>query len=258
MYREELKTIAGTAKKKNKMFKNTPLKYALSCILGGMYVAFGTMLSYSMGAGLEASGSTYSYKIAMGLSFGIALCLIVFAGADLYTSNNMVMTIGASEKETTWADALKLWGFCWIGNLIGSVILAWMLVYGGLINDTSAEFIAHYVDMKTSITVGQMIIRGILCNMLVCLASWCSYKVKNEAAKVLLIAWCVFAFFTAGFEHSIANMGLFSIGLMVPQGAGLAIGKVISSLFFVTIGNTIGGAIVVGLSYVFMTGKDNK
>lgn len=258
MYREELNMIAGTAKKKTKMLKKTPSKYALSCILGGVYVAFGTMLSYSIGAGLEASGSAYSYKIAMGLSFGIALCLLVFAGGDLYTSNNLVMTVGASEKETTWVDAFKLWGFCWIGNLIGSVIAAWMFVNGGLISDTTGEFIAHYVEMKTSLPISQMIIRGILCNILVCLASWCSYKLKNEAAKLLMIAWCVFAFFTAGYEHSVANMGLFSIGLMIPQGAGLAIGKVISSLFFVTIGNTIGGAIVVGLSYVFMTNKEDK
>ena len=133
-----------------------------------------------------------------------------------------------------------------------------MFVNGGLISDTTGEFIAHYVEMKTSLPISQMIIRGILCNILVCLASWCSYKLKNEAAKLLMIAWCVFAFFTAGYEHSVANMGLFSIGLMIPQGAGLAIGKVISSLFFVTIGNTIGGAIVVGLSYVFMTNKEDK
>ncbi|SFU55292.1 hydrosulfide channel, FNT family [Clostridium sp. DSM 8431] len=256
MYREELKTIAGTAKKKNKMLTKTPAKYALSCMLGGVYVAFGTMLSYSMGAGLQTTGSAYAYKIVMGLAFGIALCLVIFAGADLYTSNNMVMAIGATEKETTWIDAFKLWGFCWIGNLIGSVIAGWLFVNAGLFNDSAAEFIVHYVEMKTGLTLGQMLIRGILCNMLVCLASWCSYKMKNEAAKVLMIAWCVFAFFTAGYEHSIANMGLFAIGLFLPQGSVLALSKVITSLIVVTIGNTIGGAVIVGLSYVFMTNKE--
>ena len=258
MYKEELKMIAATAKKKNKMLKNSPSRYALSCILGGVYVAFGTMLSYTMGAGLYSTGSAYGYKIAMGLSFGIALSLIVFAGADLYTSNNLVMTVGASQKETTWMDALKLWGFCWIGNLMGSVIAAWMFVQGGLVTDTLGEFVVKFTDMKTSLTVDDMIIRGVLCNMLVCLASWCTYKMKNEAAKLLMLAWCVLAFFTAGYEHSIANMGLFSIALMIPQGASIAIAKVISSLFFVTIGNTIGGALVVGLSYIFMTGKEEK
>lgn len=255
MYSEELKSIAATAKKKNKMLKNTPSKYALSCILGGVYVSFGTMLSYGIGASLEHANSP-SYKIAMGLSFGIALCLIVFAGADLYTSNNMVMTIGASEKENTWADAFKLWGFCWIGNLIGSMIAAFLFVKGGLVNDVAGEFIVNYVDMKSKLPIDQMIIRGILCNMLVCLASWCSYKMKNEAAKLLMILWCVFAFFAAGYEHSIANMGLMGIALLVPQGASLAIGGIIKNLVFVTIGNTIGGAVVVGLSYVYMTKKE--
>ena len=255
MYSEELKSIAATAKKKNKMLKNTPSKYALSCILGGIYVSFGTMLSYGIGASLEHASSP-SYKIAMGLSFGIALCLIVFAGADLYTSNNMVMTIGASEKENTWADAFKLWGFCWIGNLIGSMIAAFLFVKGGLVNDVTGEFIVNYVDMKSKLPIDQMIIRGILCNMLVCLASWCSYKMKNEAAKLLMILWCVFAFFAAGYEHSIANMGLMGIALLVPQGASLAIGGIIKNLVFVTIGNTIGGAVVVGLSYVYMTKKE--
>lgn len=258
MYREQLETIAGTAVKKNKMLTKTPAKYALSCMLGGVYVAFGTMLSYSMGAGLSTTGSAYAYKIAMGLSFGIALCLVIFAGADLYTSNNMVMAIGAAEKKTTWADAFKLWGFCWIGNLIGSVIAGWMFANSGLFSDPAAEFIVHYVETKTSLTIGQMLIRGILCNMLVCLASWCSYKMKNEAAKVMMIAWCVFAFFTAGYEHSIANMGLFATGLFLPQGSVLALSKVILSLIVVTIGNTIGGAVVIGLGYVGMTGKSDK
>jgi len=255
MYSEELKSIAATAKKKTKMMKSTPSKYALSCILGGMYVAFGTMLSYGIGAGLEHAGS-HSYKIAMGLSFGIALCLIVFAGADLFTSNNMYLAIGAAEKENTWVDAFKLWGFCWVGNLIGSIISAFLLVQGGLVNEVAGEFIVNYVDMKASLPVDQMIIRGILCNMLVCLASWCSYKMKNEAGKLLMILWCVFAFFTAGYEHSIANMGLMGIAMMVPQGASLAIGGIVKNLVFVTIGNIIGGAVVIGLSYVYMTKKE--
>lgn len=255
MYNDELIKIAGTAKKKISMISNSPSRYAVASFLGGLYVCFGTILSYSIGATLELAGSP-SYKIAMGLSFGIALCLIVFAGADLFTSNTLYMSVGAIKKETTWLDAFKVWGFCWIGNLVGSVISAWFFVQGGLINDTTAEFMVHFTEIKANFTTSEMLIRGIFCNLLVCLASWCTYRMKNEAAKIMMILWCVFVFFTTGGEHSIANMGLFSMALMVPQGAGLAMAGIIKSLIVTTIGNVIAGAVILGMGYTYIS-KDN-
>lgn len=253
MYSNELKAIAHSAHNKSSMFNESIGKYSLSTILGGLYVCFGTMLAYSIG-GLLGTSNPWT-KIIMGLSFGIALCLIVFAGADLFTSNTMTMTIGAFEKETKWSDIAKISGFSWVGNFIGSIIAALMFVHGGLINDGTAAYIIKTVESKTSITPVEMIIRGILCNLLVCLATWMTYKMKSESGKIMMILWCVFAFMTAGYEHSIANMGLFSIAYLIPQGAGLAVDGMVSNIIFVTIGNFIGGAVILGGSYVYLSSK---
>ena len=111
------------------------------------------------------------------------------------------------------------------------------------------------VESKISLTAPEMIIRGIFCNILVCLACWMCYKMKSESGKIMMILWCVFAFMTAGYEHSIANMGLFAIVKLIPAGSGLALGAMAKNLIFVTIGNFIGGAGVIAGSYIFLTGK---
>lgn len=256
MYKEELGSMAHSAEKKVKMINGSLGKYGVSCILGGIYVAFGTMLAYGVGAMLQGGGS-HSYKIGMGLSFGIALCLVIFAGADLFTSNTMTLAVGGLEKKTTWQDGVKICTFCWFGNLVGSLIASFLFVQGGLVSEEAGAFIVKMVEGKIGLTPSEMLIRGILCNLLVCLATWCTYRMKNEAAKVMMVLWCVYAFFTAGYEHSIANMSLFGIAYMIPQGAGLAMSGAITNLLIVTIGNIIGGAVILGIGYSYMSKENN-
>ena len=101
--------------------------------------------------------------------------------------------------------------------------------------------------LKMSATTTELLFRGILCNILVCLAVWCGYRVKNEAAKILLIFCCIYPFILSGFEHSIANMMLFSLALMIPHNEVISISGAIHNLIPVTIGNILGGALVLGL-----------
>lgn len=257
MYINELKIVSHSARNKMDMFEDSIAKYGVSSMLGGLYVCFGTMLSYVIGGLLGTADSPWT-KIIMGLSFGIALCLIVFAGADLFTSNTMTMVIGANQKETKYIDIAKICGFSWLGNFLGSIIAAGLFVEGGLINESTAYYMVKTVESKISITAPEMIIRGIFCNILVCLACWMGYKMKSESGKIMMILWCVFAFMTAGYEHSIANMGLFAIVKLIPAGSGIALGAMAKNLIFVTIGNFIGGAGVVAGSYIFLTGKKKK
>ena len=254
MYKNELELMSHSAEKKIGMFNEGLGKYSVSSLLGGLYVCLGTMLAYTIGGLLSVAGSPWT-KIVMGLSFGIALCLISFAGADLFTSNTMTMAVGAFEKKTSYLDLLKICGFSWIGNLVASIVTASFLVNGGLISDYTGAYIVKTVESKIGLTAPEMIIRGILCNILVCAACWMTYKLENEAAKVMMTLWAVFAFMTAGYEHSIANMGLFSIAAMIPQGSGLAINLMASNLIFVTIGNFIGGALILGGAYSYMSKK---
>lgn len=253
MYNEELQAVGHTAKKKVSMLENHFGGALVSNLLGGLYVCFGTMLAYAIGGLLGTSNP--ASKIAMGLAFGIALTLIVFAGADLFTSNTMYMAMGVGQKTTTAMGALKVCAFSWAINFAGSIIAGILFVQGGLINDKIADYVVYAVNGKISLTAPEMLIRGILCNTLVCLASWMSYRMKNEAGKVLMILWAVFAFMVAGYEHSIANMGLFTIAALIPQGSGLALGLMAKNLIIVTIGNVIGGSVIMGLGYTYMSKK---
>ena len=102
-----------------------------------------------------------------------------------------------------------------------------------------------------------MITRGILCNILVCLAVWCSIKMQSEAAKLIMILWCIFLFMMCGFEHSIANMSIIGVGLLHPltADATISVNYYITDLFFVTLGNMIGGIVFVALP---ITGSQQK
>ena len=97
----------------------------------------------------------------------------------------------------------------------------------------------------------ELLIRGILCNILVCLAAWCACKLKEETAKLIMIFWCLFAFITSGFEHSVANMTLLSLSLMVPHPETVSLAGLAANLVPVSIGNIIGGAVFVGAAYWF-------
>ena len=181
-------------------------------------------------------------------------------GGDLFTSNAMIMTIGALEKKVTWLDAVKIWVVVWIGNLIGGVVGAFLYIQAGLANGKSeyiGEFIVNNVATKMNTPGMELFLRGLLCNVLVCLATWMAYKLKEETAKILMIWWCLFTFITAGFEHSVANMGFLTMGLLLPHGADVSIMGMAHNLLWVSLGNFVGGVLFVGLPYYFIT-KEKK
>lgn len=255
MYSEEIEVVSKAAQKKVNMLNEKKGKYVLSSTLGGIYVCFGMILAYTLG------GICYDYnspfgKVAIGLTFGIALTLITFGGADLFTSNTLVMSVGAINKKTSWKDYLKVVPTCWIFNFVGTIIGSLALVFSGVMNESNSAYIVKVAESKLHLTIPELIIRGILCNMLICLATWLAYKMKNEVAKIIMMIWCVLTFVIGGFEHSIANMGIFSLALLLPQSAGvITLSGVAYNLFFVTIGNVIAGTVILAFSYTYMSKK---
>ena len=135
MYLDNVKAMSLLATKKVAFLENSRLSYVVSAILAGAYVGLGIILIFSIGAPLAAAKSLF-LKPLMGVSFGIALTLVVFAGSELFTGNNMIMTLGCLRKETSWSAAFRIWCFSWAGNLIGSVFLAYLVVTSGAINHT--------------------------------------------------------------------------------------------------------------------------
>lgn len=255
MYTEVLEAVSHSAEKKAKMINERNGKYIISSMLGGLYVCFGAILAYSLGGMFYDAHSDY-VKLASALSFGIALCLITFAGADLFTSNTLFMAVGAIEKKTSWKDYLKVVPTSWIFNFIGSFIAVMAFLYGGVINESNGAYLVKTAAAKIDMSAPELVIKGILCNLLVCLATWITYKMKNEAAKILMILWCVLTFMIGGFEHSIANMGVFLIAKLCPQTtAAITVSGIAHNLFFVTIGNIIAGTVILAFSYTYMNKK---
>ena len=252
MFKEEFGAAAKAAAAKISLLKNNFFGYFLLSVLAGVFVGFGVLLAFTIGGMMSSSSSV---KILMGLSFGIALSLVVIAGAELFTGNNMVMTAGLLKKNASLKDVLKLWGVCYLGNLTGSIVLGIIFELTGLNSGATAEFISSEAAGKMGLPVIALLARGLLCNVLVCLAVWCGFKCKEESAKLIMIFWCLFAFITTGFEHSIANMTLFTVALFNPCGQAVSIAGGFYNLILVTIGNMIGGIICVALPYYFASKK---
>ena len=119
-------------------------------------------------------------------------------------------------------------------------------------------FIVNNVATKMATPGMQLFLRGLLCNVLVCLATWMCYKLKEETAKILMIFWCLFTFITAGFEHSVANMSFLAMGLMLPHGANVSIMGYIHNIGWVSLGNFVGGILFVGIPYYLISMKKKE
>lgn len=255
MYSEDIASLCSSAVKKAQFLRASTGKYLLSSALAGIYVGFAVLLAYTIGGLLSPEYLSF-VRIAMGLSFGIALSLVTFAGSELFTGNNMTMTVGALAKQVTVLDWVRVNVFSFAGNLLGAAALAGLFIAAGLATGTTAAYIAKIAQSKMSLPWTELVAKGILCNMLVCLAVWCSIRTKDETARLIMIFWCLFAFITTGFEHSVANMTLLTVALFMPEAAVGSLGGFSYNLLFVTIGNVIGGALVIGASYWFISHKD--
>jgi len=233
------------------LLKQSKGKYFVSSMLAGLFVGLGIILIFTIG-GLLSPAQVPSTKIIMGISFGIALSLVIMAGSELFTGNNFVMTVSSLEKKTSWLETSKVWLYNFVGNFVGSFLVAAIFVLTGLVNGGVAEFINSVASVKMNAPFMDLFMRGVLCNILVCLAVWCSMKMKEETAKLIMIFWCLFAFITSGFEHSVANMTLLSISLLVPHPETVTLAGLAANLIPVSLGNMVGGILFVGLPYWYI------
>ena len=253
MFKAEFDKTSQGAASKLAMLNNNPFGYFVLSMMAGAFIGVGVLLAFTIGGQL---GDVPYAKVVMGLSFGVALSLVVMAGGELFTGNNMVMTMGVLNKNVTIGDCIKLWAVCWIGNLAGAIVLALLYHLTALGAGPAGAFMAAGAYAKMSAGAVPLIARGILCNFLVCLAVWSAGRATSDAGKLIMIFWCLFAFITTGFEHSIANMTLMTVALLNPMDQAVSIGGYFYNLILVTIGNIIGGAVFVALPYYAASRKD--
>ena len=251
MYKTEVQKISDASVKKIAFMKKSPLSYILLSALAGIYLGFGIVLIFSISGPIAAAGGGAYLKLIMGATFGIALSLVIFAGSELFTGNNMVFAISSLEKRVGLGPIIILFIMCFIGNYLGSAFLAWLVVKGGSLPEASNQLILKVSAMKMSLSPQEAFIRGVLCNWLVCLAVWISLRAKEETARLIMIFWCLFAFIGSGFEHSIANQTLLSMAMFLPHGPEISIAGFAHNQLYVVLGNLVGGGAFVGAVYWF-------
>lgn len=255
MYTEAFENAAKASVKKSNLLKRNPWGYVFLSMLAGMYIGFGILLAFIIGSQLGANPFA---NLVKGLIFGIALSLVIIPGAELFTGNNFVMGAGLFEKKVSIGQAVILWIVCWIGNLLGACLLSWIFIASGLDVPAVATVFTKAAAAKMSAPALQLVLRAILCNILVCLAVWSTFQSKDDTAKLIMVWWCLLAFFSSGFEHSVANMTTLVVALLNPvKAAGaVSIGGLGYNLLWVTIGNMIGGIFFVAFPY--WIGSRNK
>ncbi len=253
MYAATIEAIAEQAAKKLAAQRQSLFAHLIRSMLAGMYVGVSVALIFTIGGTLSAA-SPQVVRLAMGVCFGAALNYIVFAGAELFTGSNLVLTLGVLTRKTQLTDLVHNWVWTWIGNLLGSMLLAWMVVQTGLFDNSGPTqsvyaFVQNVVAMKMNLPPLQLFWRAVLANWLVCLGVWMAARIQNEAARLLMIWWCMFTFITCGFEHSIANMFGLLLGLLVPHGESISWAGYWYNVGLATLGNIVGGAGFVAAMY---------
>ena len=259
MFREDYLTICENGRKKLDFFRSRPFGYFLSAMLAGMFIALGSFAAMCIGGFATAAGST-AVKFLVSLVFAAALSLVIAAGCELFTGNNLVLGAASLNRTVSWRDTALLWFVCYVGNLLGSWVLILIFQATGITgNEAIASFFVTTAQSKVSQGALALFTRGILCNICVCVAIWCGTKLKSEGAKIAMNFCCVTTFVTCGFEHSIANMTFLSIGLMNQNGvAGITMGGFWYNLAIVTLGNMVGGILFVAIPYYLISGIKEK
>jgi formate/nitrite transporter len=248
---------------------DVPRTFTLA-ILAGAFIGLGAAFSTTVASGTASIPFGWN-RLISGLAFSLGLIVVVLAGAELFTGNNLLVMAWANRKVSTRA-LLKHWAVVYAGNFSGASATAILVfagkqyLFGGGAVGATALATAH---AKCSLDLVQAFALGVLCNALVCLAVWISYGARTSADKILAVVPPITAFVAMGFEHSIANMYFVPIALLIKAYAPAAfwqeIGQAADSypnltlhqflagnLLPVTLGNVVGGALMVGIVYWFV------
>lgn len=227
-------------------------RYLLASALAGAYVGVAVVLLLSVSAPLADTGSPFT-KLVQGAVFGVALTLVVFAGAELFTGNAMFLVQGLYRRTVRPAQLASVWAVSLVGNLVGSLLFAAMVHAGGtLAGDAPRGLLAAVAAGKTAATGGQLFWRAVLCNLLVCLALWMAARATSDGAKLTVLWWALLAFVASGFEHSVANMTVFGLAALDGSATWAELAR---NLAWTVPGNVVGGGIIAGLGYAWLAGQ---
>lgn len=244
-----------------------PLTTFLLAITAGVFIsiAFTFYITATTGSSVLPYGLS---KLAGGFCFSLGLILVVVCGAELFTST-VLMVVAKASKRISWGQLARHWFNVYIGNLFGALLFVGLIWFSGehmLANGGWGMNVLQTADHKMHHTFIEAVILGILANLLVCLAVWMSYSDRSLTGKMIAMILPVTMFVSSGFEHSIANMFMIPLGIVIKNFAshefwqitGISSDQfpsltpgyfILNNLIPVTLGNIIGGGLLVGLTY---------
>ena len=234
-----------------------PTMVALA-VLAGAFISLGALF-YTVTITAGAEGPTLPFgllRLAGGVTFSLGLILVVVGGAELFTGNNLIAMAWAAGCVLT-RQVVRNWIWVYLGNLLGACGTAVLVLLAGiqLLGDGAVgETMVRIARSKIALDPLSAFARGILCNVLVCLAVWLCMGARSVADKILAIVFPISAFVACGFEHSVANMFFLPLGMVLTAGSAApqSLAGAVSNLALVTLGNMIGGTVLVALVYWFI------
>lgn len=229
-------------------------KMILLGFFAGMFIGFAGIASTTASSTIAVASVA---KLVGAMVFPAGMAMVLIAGSELFTGNNLII-LAVLEKKVSVGKMLKNWLFVYIGNFLGAAFVACLVVYGHLpelFQGNLAQAIVNAGKARTDLSVSDAFVRGILCNILVCIAVWMSFAAKKVSGKLMTSFWPVMLFVLCGFEHSIADMYFGVAALLTSLEYGIAAegltwtNFLFQSLLPVTLGNIVGGAGIVGIGY---------
>lgn len=250
---------------------NDPFRVLALAVLAGAFIALGAAF-YTLVVHEPGMMPPGVLKWLGGLAFSLGLVLVVVAGAELFTGNNLLVMAFVDNK-ISLRQLLNNWWLVYLGNFFGALTILVLMVLSGLWWQGDGSLAAKTVaiaDSKVNLSFWEAFSRGVLCNLLVCLAVWLTMAGRSVTDKILAVILPISAFVALGFEHSVANMFVIPAGMVASnmeawQGMGIIVsenlnmaGFLLGNLLPVTLGNLVGGSLLVGLCYWFIYLRDNK
>jgi formate/nitrite transporter len=256
-----------------KKVQASALKLTILGIFAGVYIGFGAQLAIMITHDMAGFLGVGMAKLIGGAVFSVGLMLVVIAGAELFTGNNLIF-LSVLDRQVSVGKWLRNWTIVFIANLAGSLLLVLLMYWSGLWKangDLVGAKALSIANAKVNLTFLEAFARGILCNWLVCLAVWMAVSARTVIGKVWAIFFPIMAFVASGFEHSVANMFFIPMGLVlkgqtaIVTAAGLTdklahltVGGMVMNLIPVTLGNIIGGTFFVATLYWIVYIRNEK
>lgn len=240
--------------------RKSPVRVAVLSICAGAYISLGALLSIIVGYGFPeiAASNPGLQKILSGLTFPVGLLLIVVLGGELFTGNNALLMPGVVSCRFGWRSVLTNWIIIWIFNFVGALIFIAVFLWGGeVLSAPWSDNVAQLATAKVSMSWWTVFFKAIGANWCVCLAVWLALTGKTLVEKILGCWIPVTVFVALGFEHCIANMFFIPAGML--SGAPVTIGQMFTAnLIPATLGNVVGGALLVGVLFSWLHGKGRR